>query len=227
MTEAILRLADPGDTALDIGAHIGYTALLFARRVGPKGRIIAFEPAPDALPMLRKNVQEWANRAAQIHIEPIAISDHDGFSVFDTGGGHLSSNGNGRTTVRTVRLDSLDLGHIDIVKVDVEGYEDRVFAGAANVLGTDPPRDIVFEEHADYPADSHLILERCGYRIFRLTRSFWGTLLRSPDTPSYPAFMPSNFLATRDVQRAKQRFAKRGWMALRRHLDASVQFDPP
>lgn len=51
------RLVKPGRTVLDIGAHIGYFTLLFARGIGPTARVIAFEAAPANLRLLSKNLQ--------------------------------------------------------------------------------------------------------------------------------------------------------------------------
>lgn len=55
--ERMLGLARPGALVWDIGAHKGYTALALARAVGPEGQVVAVEPAPDNLLLLRRHLQ--------------------------------------------------------------------------------------------------------------------------------------------------------------------------
>jgi FkbM family methyltransferase len=79
----IAALVGPGDCAIDLGANIGYFTLLLARRVGPAGRVIAFEPAPATRLRLRRNLQ--LNAVANVEVREEAISDHDGQAVFAGG----------------------------------------------------------------------------------------------------------------------------------------------
>jgi FkbM family methyltransferase len=226
LTEAIMRLTDSGDTALDIGANIGYMTLVLALSAGVSGRVCCFEPNPDVISKLRANVEYWGSLRrslplAPIEIRTLALSNRngDGSLGFPTDYGHnlgvasLETGGQG-ITVSLRRLDSLDLGAVGTMKVDVEGHEASVFEGAQNLLAGKLIRDILFEEHEPYPARSHRILLDRGYRIFRLTRSLWRPLLLPPESPSRQPFLPSNYLATADAPRAANRFQARGWMAL-------------
>ena len=73
-----MRLADRGDTAIDVGANIGYMSLVFALSVGPQGRVFSFEPCPAVLPILSMNVNNWKSlQLAPIEIHEIALSDRD------------------------------------------------------------------------------------------------------------------------------------------------------
>lgn len=189
VTEAIMRLADPGDNALDIGANIGYMSLVLARSVGPQGRVVSFEPSPNVLPLLRTNVNLWeSHRIAPIEIRTIALSDTDGEGHLGWPAGSDCNWGlaslevhEGGIPVNIRRLDSLSLGRVDIMKVDVEGHEAPVFSGAQNLLGHRLIRDILFEEHQPFPAPSHQVLLDHGYRIYRLTRSIGRPLLLAAD----------------------------------------------
>jgi hypothetical protein len=62
VTEAIARLARPGDTVIDAGANVGYMTVLAGLAVGPGGRVIGFEPHPELFEVYRRNV-EAARRA--------------------------------------------------------------------------------------------------------------------------------------------------------------------
>jgi FkbM family methyltransferase len=222
LTEAIVRLTDVGDTALDLGANIGYATLVLARSAGAKGRVFCFEPNPALLPTLRWNVTHWNSlRVAQIQIQTVALSDRDGDGVLgipkdysgNQGIASLELKENG-VSVSVRRLDSLDIGSAAIMKVDVEGHEAAVFAGAEKLLARKLIRDILFEEHESYPAPSHKLLLEHGYSIFRLTRSTWRPLLLPPEARPRQAYLPSNYLATADPSRACARFAAWGWRAL-------------
>jgi len=227
LTEAIVRLTEPGDSTLDIGGNIGYTALLFARAAGPTGTVMVFEPNPEVIPILRANTRHWIGlpKAAAIKIETAALADKNGNAVLSfpkdyevkSGGASLEISTDRGVSVRTLRLDSLNLKQVNIIKIDVEGHEAKVFAGGEELLSMRPPRDIIFEEHRPYPAPSHLALERHGYQVFRITRSLWRPLLRpAEETAQHPRYMPSNFLATMNAGRAKNLFAVAGWRALYR-----------
>ena len=222
LTEAIMRLTDAGDTALDLGANIGYTALVFALSAGPRGRVICFEPNSALLPTLIANVARWKSlRAADIAVEKFAISDHDGDDILgfpdDYARNHgVASLGLTRDAIPVIvhRLDSLKLERAEIMKVDVEGHEAAVFAGAEKLLARKQFRDVLFEEHEKYPARSHEILLEHGYHIFRVTRSTWRPLLLAPEASARQAYLPPNYLATADPARAQARFAAWGWRAL-------------
>jgi FkbM family methyltransferase len=222
LTEGLTRLADRGETALDLGANIGYASLVLARAVGPDGRVICFEPNPAILPTLRANVSKWSSLpAARIRIEEIAVSDANGEGVLGFPEEYEQNQGLGTLELRTAgvpvsirRLDSLDIASVGVMKVDVEGHEASVFKGAQDLLAEKRIRDILFEEHVAYPAPSHQILLAHGYHVFRLTRSTLRPLLLPPEAPSRQSFLPPNFLATLNPERAAARFAPWGWFAL-------------
>jgi FkbM family methyltransferase len=222
LTEAIMRLTDSGDTALDVGANIGYTTLVLARSSGPDGRVVCFEPNPGLLPTLRSNVEHWKGlHVAPIQIEQVALSDRTGADVLgfphdyalNQGVASLELKNNG-VPVMVCRLDSLNINGAGVLKVDVEGHEAAVFVGSEGLLARRSIRDILFEEHERYPARSHRILLDHGYRIFRVTRSTLRPLLLQPEAGARQPYLPSNYLATIDPSRAKARFAPWGWRAL-------------
>ncbi len=226
VTEAIIRLSDAGDTALDVGANIGYMTLVLAMSTGPNGHVLCFEPNPRVLSTLRANVKNWNSpQLGQIHIETVALSDQNGEGIlgfpddYDQNQGTASlETGQDGIPVSLRRLDSLPLDRVGLMKVDVEGHEHAVFAGAEKLLAPRLARDILFEEHETYPARSHRILLQHGYTIFRLGRSTWRPLLLPPEQPVREKYLPANYLATADPARARARFAAWGWWALSNRL---------
>ena len=120
VSEALWRLTDCGETAIDIGANIGYMTRLLAFRVGRQGRVLAFEPQPKLVNILTENVDAWrCETGATIEVHPLALSDHEGEALlgipddFDQNHGltHLVSAGDDspktRIPVRIKRLDNI------------------------------------------------------------------------------------------------------------------------
>ena len=148
-----------GGVFLDVGAHIGYFSVKAARKVGKTGRVVAFEPNPETLNLLRDNVS--ANRAENVVVEPIACTDREQMltlfaaAFFNTGRASLgrqnadfSRDGPPKEyTVRGRPIDDvvreLNLTRVDVIKIDVEGAEVFVVKGAMNTLKRFHPKLIV------------------------------------------------------------------------------------
>lgn len=161
------RLIAPGDTVFDIGANVGYTALLFASLAGPKGRVVALEPGRRAYAALARNAAQAANLA----ILQIAASDHEGEAQFhEAEMSDLSSlEPVAGATSFTVPVEPLDRvaareGAPAFVKIDVEGHEPAVLRGMAELFASARPPLVLFE--ALDPA----ALDRCAAVISRLAR---------------------------------------------------------
>ncbi len=136
--EALLR---PGMTFVDIGANVGYHALLGSRLVGPTGQVIAVEPFSENCRLILMSVAE--NGVDNLTLLPVALHDHQGWSHLST---HIGSNASLISSgvdeiargygviVPTFRLDDLISGPIHVVKIDVEGAEARAIAGARRLV---------------------------------------------------------------------------------------------
>ena len=140
--QALLR---PGDTVFDVGAHVGYTALIAARIVGRGGRVVAFEPNPGNCRLLEANLAANPDLATCIVLEASAVADNCGSASF---GGHDATGrlGAGSLTVATVSLDAYVARtgrRPALIKLDIEGGETRAFDGMLDVLRTDRPSLIV------------------------------------------------------------------------------------
>jgi FkbM family methyltransferase len=142
VAKALIRFLKPGDVFWDIGAHIGYTSLLASRLVGPTGHVHAFEPLPENLVRLHEGIR--LNRATNVVVHPVAVSDtvgHDSFVRHESSlMGSLVGQGEIRERVAVTTMDTL-LATTDppnLIKIDVEGAESRVLAGAVRVISQHP-----------------------------------------------------------------------------------------
>jgi FkbM family methyltransferase len=144
---AVRATLKPGSSFLDIGGNKGDFALFAAALAGPDGRVICFEPHPENAGWIRKSVE--LNGFGNLQVEELALSDSDGEAELNIGGksGQHSfearRHDRGSVSVRTVSLDhylaSAGIDHVDAIKIDVEGAEDLVVAGAAETLARDRP----------------------------------------------------------------------------------------
>jgi FkbM family methyltransferase len=208
----VQRLLRPGMTVLDIGAHHGLYTLLSAKRVGRRGRVIAFEPSPREYQRLSKHVR--VNRCSNVQVESCAIGSEAGeadlFVVdgFRDWGNSLRPPAVPEPT-RTVRvpvrrlddvLKARGIDHVDFIKLDAEGGELAVLEGAKELLQT-APRPAILAEVQDlrtrpwgYAARQIMqLLARWNYRWFAISEA--GSLYpASPDEESYDG----NFVAVPD-----------------------------
>jgi FkbM family methyltransferase len=143
-TKALKTLVKPGMTVLDIGANVGIHTLLLAQLVQKSGRVIAFEPMPWARRRLHNNIS--LNRFDHVHVEPIALAERDGAQVtsFRTSWNKFGeSSTEPEHVVPFERLDSYlrgeNIDQVDFIKLDVDGFELKVIAGAMETLQTARP----------------------------------------------------------------------------------------
>jgi FkbM family methyltransferase len=228
VSEALWRLLNRGETAIDAGANIGYMTGLMAARLGTGGSVLAFEPHPKVFfAELASNLAAWAKQPiARTTPLQVALSSKSGTGRlqepfdFDRNGGtsKLILGEASGTRVKTVCLDEVCLkyGCADVLKLDVEGHELEVLRGARNLLQAGALRDVIFEEQSGtVMSPVACLLSGFGYTIFRLTRTLRGPLLAHwQDRSSTVPYLPPSLLATREPLRAVARFRAGGWLVL-------------
>ncbi|MGE0814292.1 MAG: FkbM family methyltransferase [Vicinamibacterales bacterium] len=146
-----VSLVRPGDTAVDVGAHIGFFALQLADAVGERGRVHAFEPLERNADLLERSIAE-SGFAGRLQLHRAAVSDQTGEALLrfaretlNTGGAflaaaHDAAEGLATARVPTVRLDDAGLRRpVRFLKMDVEGAEPQVVRGARRLLAEDRP----------------------------------------------------------------------------------------
>jgi FkbM family methyltransferase len=179
---AFLQAVRSATTFLDIGANTGIYSLA-ACAVNPSVHVIAFEPAPRIRERLRENVSvnAWERR---IEIRAEAVAGGVATASFHVPAGDLPCTSSlhpegfrklpgALIEVETTSVDAFMSGRdpADLLKIDVEGFENAVLDGMRDILERRPP-SIILEVNLDGPHTAvQKILERYGYAFYHLTPS--------------------------------------------------------
>jgi FkbM family methyltransferase len=148
-----------GMTVLDIGAHHGLYTLLASRKVGPRGRVVAFEPSTRERNNLRRHLR--LNRCKNVRVEAVALGSEPRLGELfvvegiETGCNCLLPPNVAEPTTKIAveirgldeRLEWLGIQQVDFVKIDVEGAELDVFLGAKMLFERRPRPIILVEAH--------------------------------------------------------------------------------
>jgi len=185
--DALVKLVRiEGATVWDVGAHIGYHSLAFAALVGPSGHVVAFEPNPHNMERLRQHLGRNDDLQERITLMTCALGNVDGEEDFvfspevDDGrssGSHLNQafvpeepgayQSFIQTRVPVVTADTLlrdkSVPAPSIIKIDVEGAEALVLAGAQHLLRSLRPVLLIEVHHITAMHDTLNILLRLGY----------------------------------------------------------------
>lgn len=134
------QLVEPGQVIVDAGANIGAHTVFFARATGPEGAVHAFEPQRVIFYMLGANLA--LNGLDNVHARHAALGDAPGTITVprvdygkagNFGGVSLVAGGPGET-VPVMTVDGLALDRCDLIKIDVQGMEGQVLAGARRTI---------------------------------------------------------------------------------------------
>jgi FkbM family methyltransferase len=172
-----------GGSFVDVGANVGTYALPLARHVGAKGRVIAIEPHPVTHARLAFN--RASSGLTQVTLVAAAAGDREGELMIETDGDNLGASHvvTGEASANAIRVASrklqgilgeAGLSRVDALKIDVEGFEDRVLTGFfATVPQTLWPRAVVIEHlsRREWQEDCIADMVRRGYAQVGQTRS--------------------------------------------------------
>jgi FkbM family methyltransferase len=150
--ELLRQVLFPGTVVVDAGANIGIYSKFLSRCVGEKGVVHSFEPAPENFKRLRAATRKLSN----VRLSQAAVGEHSGNSQL-----YLSSklNVDHRTYTdeedsprHTVPIEMVALDdyfkpgeRVDLIKIDIQGYELHALRGAARVLTDNPAIKVLFE----------------------------------------------------------------------------------
>ena len=197
-SRALTRLVKPGTTAIDIGANVGAHTLHMARLIGTEGRVFAFEPTSFAFRKLQRNLSLNPGlpervTAVQCFVGP-ANSDKTPTKIYSSwplkGGNDVHQKHLGQPMptdgLPTRSLDEMlaEFGNssVELVKLDVDGYECDVLAGAQRMLKRDRPIFVmeiapyVLEEHGKSLRDLLGYFTPLGYRFYDERADNWRQL---------------------------------------------------
>ncbi len=186
---ALQHLAREGDVVFDVGGHHGLMSIVSALAVGPRGRVVTFEPNPHAREQMARHLQ--LNAVGNVKVEALALSDHRGELPFFIQAGTASWNsslfrdfisrsyGVEQITVPTETLDGYvaRTGLVPrAIKIDVEGSEFLVLRGARETIAKHRPALVMeFNPEAARAADTTIsaitkFLLEMDYRLIVLKR---------------------------------------------------------
>jgi FkbM family methyltransferase len=186
-TAFVQRHIKPGDTVFDVGANIGLFTLLLGYQVWEHGKVVAYEANPKILPVLRDNVaMNWFSD--RVEVVPKAAAAEVGtlpFLVpqrFSTCGSlkpieEILVTDDRRDEIERVEVEAepldVHLGRferIDLIKIDVEGAENGVFAGMEKLLASGTVRRVSFEIAREHLGEE---LDELGERLRRYRADGW------------------------------------------------------
>jgi FkbM family methyltransferase len=186
--QRIMHSVREGDVVADVGASIGLYTVAIAKRIGVTGRVFAFEPDPQSFAYLHRHVEQNSVQA-RVRLFPCAVGAADSSVDMLLGSGSTShvvadeSKSSPAAQVKKVQLRCVDSvfadTHLNVLKIDVEGYEFEVLKGARNLLA-DPeraPRMMFIELHPyrwqELMVNDAMILSflrQHGYQVYGLDR---------------------------------------------------------
>ncbi len=150
----LIEHCKPGQVIMDVGTNIGFVAMNFAKKVGPTGRVFGFEPFPLTYEKLTRNLS--LNKLENISVFPIALGAQNGHGtplvMKENNLGRnkiIPEEGGGQIQITTIDLfcEEHHISKLDLIKLDVEGFEFQVLQGAAQTIQKFHPK--LFVEISD------------------------------------------------------------------------------
>lgn len=181
MLDAFLRYLKPGMTFVDIGANIGQHTLFVSRIVGASGNVISFEPIPHLYEQIKRSVH--ANAMTNCNIINAGCGEKEETKTLyinkaNIGGSSLvvpSINSNdGEISIKILKAEDilLDYEKIDLIKIDVEGYEYQALLGLEKIIARDKPVFFIEYSPSFYKRDVQNQEENDGLRLLALLQKY-------------------------------------------------------
>ena len=155
ITKLVKEIIKKDQIVIDVGANIGYFSTLFSKLVGTTGKVYAFEPAPINFEILQRNI--LVNNLKNVLIHQTAdsnVSDIQDLylSTWNFGDNRLFEKPRDerdlereKIQVDTIRLDEIIQDKINLIKIDVQGFEWQVIDGAKKLIDNNNDIKIIFE----------------------------------------------------------------------------------
>lgn len=157
------------DVVIDAGAQFGDFALLCAKGYGVK-QVYAFEPVKSNYSILKSNIE--LNNAANVKCDRSALgAKNTEIEIFYENDMANSFGYGSPESVPLKTLDSLNLGRVNFMKIDVEGFEMDFLNGAKNTLEMYHPKIIIETHSKKLETEVKAFLTDLGYRLFHTIKN--------------------------------------------------------
>lgn len=173
--DAAVELCDQRRTCIDIGANVGLWACDLVKSFE---HVIAFEPVEEFRKCFDQNVNP-----KNYTMHPVALGRTESFIEMNivqgnTGHSHINPESIGRGTIPLKTLDSFNFNNIDMIKIDVEGFEEEILAGSLETIKRNRPIIVVEQQNHEYKnamidKPSIKILEGWGYTVVAQFKKDW------------------------------------------------------
>jgi len=168
------QLCKPGDIVIDAGANAGAHTLVLSQLVGPQGRVYAFEPQRIIFQLLCANMA--LNSITNVECFHAGIADENGYIRlpdirYDVPGNfgalEIEKYDMSGTKVPLVKLDDfLEINQLKFIKIDVEGMENKVLAGAKNLITKYQPTLYVENNRPEKSKELLELIWSYGYKAY-------------------------------------------------------------
>lgn len=196
VTAAVLSVLRPGSRVIEVGANVGYYTMLMTAWLGTEGHVTTLEANPRMAGLVRRSIR-INGFGERVRLVAKAAMDRPGTVEFvtsrtDSGGGHVAmwegglQDGHQRFEVPAVRLDDLDCGAVDLIRLDAEGSEPFILRGAEGLLRANPQVVVCMEWSVEQMGRRTSVPEFVAW-LQGLGFSFWKIGLDSGLTPIMPA----------------------------------------
>lgn len=170
-----ISYCDQRRVCIDIGANVGLWAIDLVNHFD---QVIAFEPVTEFQECFRKNVTKQ-----NYTIHPVALGREESFIDMNivegnTGHSHINPDTYGKGKIPLKTLDSFNFQNIDMIKIDVEGFEEEILAGAERTITQNHPILVIEQQKHEYKdamvdKPSVKILESWGYAVVAQVKKDW------------------------------------------------------
>lgn len=173
--DSAIASCDNKRICIDIGANVGLWSCDLVKQFG---KVIAFEPVAEFRECFKKNVV-----GSNYVIEPVALGRTESLIEMNivqgnTGHSHIDPASVGKGSIPLKTLDSYNYENIDLIKIDVEGFEEEILAGAMQTILRNKPVIVVEQQKHEYKdamtdKPSIKILESWGYKVVDQHKKDW------------------------------------------------------
>ncbi len=173
--DAAIAACEQKRLCIDIGANVGLWACDLVKSFN---HVVAFEPVAEFRECFKLNVQ-----GSNYTVEPVALGRAESLIEMNivqgnTGHSHINPASMGKGTIPLKTLDSYNFENVDMIKIDVEGFEEEILAGAMETIRKNKPVIVVEQQKHEYKdaiidKPSIKILESWGYVVVDQVKKDW------------------------------------------------------